>query len=218
MTNIIFYGDSITDACRDRNALDGTLFSYGFGYVHGVASTLLSESTEYKIINRGISGNRIVDLYSRIKSDVWNLNPDVLSVLVGVNDIWHEFGFGPANGVEIDRFETVYRMMLADTVKRFPNLKIIIMEPFVLKTDVTSPHFDEFSKVKEYAKVAKNIAKDFNAVFVPLQDKIDKMAEKFGATHVLADGVHPSVVGAKLIAEEWVKAYKEKVQPFLATK
>jgi lysophospholipase L1-like esterase len=124
---ILFYGDSITDAQRDRS-VDHYLSSYGFGYPSFVAGELLSKNPEqYEIINRGISGNRIVDLYARIKADVWNLQPDVLSILVGVNDVWHEINYN--NGVELERFDKIYRMMLDDTLKVLPNVKIILCEP-----------------------------------------------------------------------------------------
>ena len=78
---ILFFGDSITDMDR-RKDIDGRAFGYGVGYVNSIASTLMYENPEkYEIINRGISGNRIVDLYARIKTDVWNLKPDVISIL-----------------------------------------------------------------------------------------------------------------------------------------
>ena len=83
---ILFFGDSITDMARSREK-DGNAFGYGMGYVNSVSSTLKYEDpTKYEIINRGISGNRVVDLYARIKADVWNHNPDLISILIGVND------------------------------------------------------------------------------------------------------------------------------------
>ena len=86
---ILFFGDSITDMARSRD-MDGQAFGYGVGYVNGVASALKYENPEkYEIINRGISGNRVVDLYARIKADVWNHKPDLISILIGVNDVWH---------------------------------------------------------------------------------------------------------------------------------
>ena len=128
---IVFYGDSITDAGRNRDK-DFHHSSYGAGYVRDVASDLLNQNPlGFEIINRGISGNRIVDLYARIKTDLWNLNPDIISILIGVNDVWHEIG--SKNGVELDRFERVYRMLIEDTKKVLPNAKIVILEPFVLK-------------------------------------------------------------------------------------
>ena len=202
--NIIFYGDSITDMGRYRDHADGDVFTFGNGYVFLTAAELKYRFPgEYEIINKGISGNRIVDLYARIKADVWNLKPDMLSILIGINDIWHEIGGG--NGVDIIRWEKVYRMLIEDTLKILPDLKIVIMEPFVLKGTATEGEFDRFLEVKEYAKVAKKIAEDYNCVFVPLQKEMDEYAAKYGAEKVLYDGVHPDIAGAKIISDAWLK-------------
>ncbi len=204
---ILFYGDSITDAERDR-AKDGVRSSYGNGFVMQVAGRLFEKSlTGYEILNRGISGNRIVDLYARVKSDLWNLNPNLISILIGVNDVWHEIN--RQNGVEIDRFEKMYRMLIEETLIRLPNTKIIINEPFVLKGAATEEKYDQFLAVKEYAKTAKKLAKEFGLYFLPLQDALNNAAERYGASVVLADGVHPTVQGAVVIASEWMKLFNE---------
>ena len=207
---VLFYGDSITDAGRNRASAINSLESLGFGYVRDVASALLGEDPlKYEVIDRGISGNRIVDLYSRVKCDLWNLEPDVISILIGVNDVWHEVAY--QNGVEIDRFEKVYRMLIEDTLKVLPNVKIIIMEPFVLKGSATEEKYDEFLAVKDYAKVCKKLAEEFNLPFLPLQDKFDEHAEKFGVKPCLSDGVHPNIHGARVIADEWLNLFKKKI-------
>ena len=207
---ILFYGDSITDMGRSRE-MDANCFGYGMGYVNSVASTLKYEDPEkYEIINRGIGGNRVVDLYARIKADVWNHNPDVISVLIGINDVWHEIFHG--NGVELERFDKVYRMMLDDTKAKLPNVKFILCEPFVLPGTATQESYEEFCEVKKYAAVVKQIAKDYGAAFVSLQDKFDDAAAKYGPKPYLYDGVHPDVAGGKLIAEEWLKVFHAEVE------
>ncbi len=207
---IVFFGDSITDMNRVHNS-DGKVESYGGGYVFFVAGKLLSENPQkYEIINRGISGNRIVDLYARIKGDVWNQEPDVLSILIGVNDVWHELSENP-NGVDLTRWEKVYRMLIEETHERLPNTKIMILEPFVLrgtKTDYDN-RYETFVKVKDYAAKAKELAEEYGLTFVPLQEKFDEAAEKYGEKYYLYDGVHPDVAGAALIAGEWLKAFKK---------
>ena len=200
---IVFFGDSITDAGRNRST-DFENSSYGFGYPYIINAFLTGKHPqEFDVINRGISGDRIVDLYARVKTDVWNLKPDMLSILVGVNDVWHEIVRG--NGVDIVRWEKMYRMLIEDTLKVLPDLKIVIMEPFVLKGAATEENFDRFTEVKEYAKVAKKIAEDYKCLFVPLQKHLDAAAEKYGEDYCLKDGVHPAVGGAYLIADEWLK-------------
>ncbi len=206
---ILFYGDSITDMNRDREN-EHPAFKMGVGYPNFIAGELqFNEPNRYEIVNRGISGNRIVDLYARIKADVWNHNPDVLSILIGVNDVLHEWSH--QNGVDIERWEKVYRMLIEDTKKQLPDLKIIICEPFILKGEATDgeERWKKFLEVKEYAKVAKKIAEDYGGYFVPLQDKFDELAEKNGAEMYLYDGVHPAPAGAKLIATEWLKVFEK---------
>ena len=207
---IIMFGDSITDMSHHGEI--GTVHSYGDGYPFVVCSKMSEECpTEHEIINKGIGGNKTVDLYARIKKDVWNLQPDLLSILIGVNDVWHELGSN--NGVELSRFERIYRMIIEDTLEKLPNLKIMLLEPFFLRgSAVEALGFEEFSKVRDYAKVVKRLAKEYKLAFVPLQEKFDEMAQKYGAEYYLYDGVHPSVAGATLIANEWLKAFKEKVE------
>ncbi|MBR2376331.1 MAG: SGNH/GDSL hydrolase family protein [Clostridia bacterium] len=203
---ILFFGDSITDAGWVRNG-EGA-YVYGFGYVREIAGELLDRNPEkYQIINSGVCGNRIVDLYSRIKLNVWEKHPDVLTILVGVNDIWHEVL--SQNGVDILRFEKIYDMLIEDTKKVLPNTKIILLEPFVLPGYATKEHFDEFNKVRDYAKVVEKLAKKWGAYFVPLQAEFDKASKKHPASCYLYDGVHPDVAGAKLIAKEWLKCFDE---------
>ena len=202
---ILFFGDSITDMGRRRETDDVHL---GDGYVFYVAGDIKREDSSIEIINRGISGNRIVDLYARIKSDVWNQNPDVLSILIGVNDVWHEID--SQNGVDLERFIKVYDMLIGDTLKVLPNLKIILCEPFILRGVATEENYERFLEVKEYAKAIKTLAQKYSLDFLPLQDTFDKVAEKSCAKDYLYDGVHPNIAGARLIADEWMKLYNKR--------
>ena len=112
MKLILFQGDSITDAGRNKELPH----AMGVGYANMVAGELgLSKPYEYMFRNRGISGNRVVDLFARMKKDMINLKPDVMSILIGVNDVWHEYT--RQNGVEADRFERIYGMMIEDLQK-----------------------------------------------------------------------------------------------------
>ena len=203
---ILFYGDSITDAGRGKDIAEPNA-QLGTTYVTYVAAKLLDrDPVGYEIYNRGISGNRIVDLYARIKRDCWNLNPDVISILIGINDIWHELS-ASKNGVEIDRFENVYRMLLADTKKVLPDVKFILCEPFMLEGRATAEHLDEFSEVAEYANVVKKLAKEFDAELVLLQDMFTENGKKYGNATLLADGVHPTLAGGVMLGNEWLKVF-----------
>lgn len=210
MQKIVFFGDSITDMGRQRDA-DFTTFSYGNAFPFFIQGELgLKYPNEYKILNRGISGNRTVDLYARIKSDLWNLNPDIISILIGVNDVWHNIEAN--NGVEIDRFEKVYDMLIKDTKKFLPNVKMVLMEPFVLKGTATDSKYDEFLDVKKYATIVQKLARTNECGFIPLQSVLDQYANLMGADYILYDGVHPTVVGAKIIANEWIKYFENNFQ------
>ena len=210
---ILFFGDSITDAQRTREESEN-IGPLGLGFVRSIADTLLGEYPgQYEIINRGISGNRIVDLYARVKSDVWNLQPDVLSILVGVNDVWHEINY--SNGVDLERFEKIYRLLIEDTKKALPNTQIILCEPFVLEgsatdnTEYMPDRYDRFKQVFDYAKVVKKLAQEFSLPFIELQDKFTKKAQENQGKRYLFDGVHPHVAGARLIAQEWLKEFNK---------
>ncbi|MBO4962849.1 MAG: SGNH/GDSL hydrolase family protein [Clostridia bacterium] len=204
---IVLFGDSITDMNRDRTQ-DHNPFSIGMGYPFLVVDALSGQSLDkHLVINRGIGGNRVVDLRDRIEYDVWGLEPDVLSILVGVNDVWH--GINSNNGTKLDEFKACYEEIIANTIKKLPNIKIMLLEPFFLVGNATKDNLDQFNKVYDYAKVVKDIAEKYNLVFIPLQEKFNSLAEKFGAKHYLYDGVHPTVLGARVIADEWLKAFKE---------
>ena len=202
---ILFFGDSITDMGRRREE-DGVFM--GNGYVFYVAGDIKREDPSVEIINRGIGGNKTVDLYARIKTDVWHHKPDVLSILVGINDVWHEIN--RQDGVELDRFEKVYDMIISDTLKVLPNVRIILCEPFYLKGEGTENNYEKFVEVKNYSNVIKSLAEKYSLDFIPLQDAFNRAAEKTCPQDYLYDGVHPNVAGARLIADEWLKLYNEK--------
>lgn len=203
MKTILFQGDSITDAIRNRDLP----FDMGKGYPNLVSAHLGFENPgEYEFINRGISGNRIVDLYARIKKDLINLKPDYMSILIGVNDVWHELAY--ENGVAPDKFRKIYSMLIEEVKEALPDIKIMLLEPFVLPGPATEEHMDKFSAVYEMAKITKEIAEKYNLVFVPLQEKFDEATKLAEATYWLGDGVHPTPKGHELIKREWLKGFE----------
>ena len=201
---ILFQGDSITDCGRRRDSFT----SMGDGYPYLVKSELgLAEPGAHEYLNRGIGGNRIVDLYARMKCDIINLKPDVLSILMGVNDVWHEYEID--NGVEPDKFEKIYCMLIEEIKEALPDIKIMILEPFVLKGTATEHVWEGFSsKVYELAKRARRVAEKYDLKFVPLQEKFDQMLDLMPAEYWLGDGVHPTSMGHELIKREWIKAFR----------
>lgn len=205
MKRILFQGDSITDAGRNRETLPESNAGFGVGYAALAAARILGDhlGNEYNVINRGISGNRVVDLYARWKVDCLNLNPDVLSILIGVNDTWHEKS-ERKNGVEVERYAMIYDMLLDWTVKTLPEIKLVLMEPFVLETGAVTA--DWLPEIAERAVVVKKLAEKYNAVFIPCQQIVNDAAAKAGAFDlILRDGVHPSVMGHQILADAWLK-------------
>jgi len=205
MKTILFQGDSITDYHRDRNSIS----DLGKGYPNLVGSALGFENPgKYVFIDKGISGNRIVDVYARIKDDILNLKPDVMSILIGVNDVWHEYDWN--NGISTAKFEKLYRIMLDEILEQLPDIKIMIMEPFCLLGPATEKNWDKGfeQEVKDKAAVAKKIADEYKLTYIPLQSKFDEAAKSTENTYWLYDGVHPSTAGNELIKREWLKAFE----------
>lgn len=206
---ILFQGDSITDV--GRNTERGSLQSIGQGYALMVTGELAARYPgQYTFENRGISGNRIVDLYARIKVDCWNLEPDVISILLGVNDVWHEFGSG--NGVEANRYENVYRMLIEDTLEKLPNVKFMLLEPFALPGRATEGKWEEFyADVVKRSQIVQKLAKEYKLSFVPLQKKLDDACALCPADYWLGDGVHPTPAGHRLIADAWLEVFQREI-------
>ena len=202
---ILFQGDSITDAGRSWEN-DANL---GRGYPLLVEAELgFAEPNQHIFINKGISGNRIVDLYARIKRDIINYKPDLMSILIGVNDVWHEVGDNP-NGVDADKFFKIYSMLIEEIKEALPNIKIMILEPFVLEGGATSEHWDYFkSEAAKRAEMARKIAKKFSLPFIPLQEGFNELAKCAPNEYWLGDGVHPTSKGHEFIKNQWLKAYK----------
>ena len=203
MKTFLFQGDSITDADRQREREDG--YSFGLGYPNMVVGELsLKHPGEFRFFNKGVSGDRSTTVYDRMYTDIVNLKPDYMSILIGVNDVWH--GISGNNGVSPDRYEQIMTMLYEDILKKLPDIKIIVLEPFVLKGTATEERWEDFDTgVKTIAKKAKSLAEKFGFKFVPLQEKFDEVSKNTPTEWWLADGVHPAPAGHKLIADELIK-------------
>ena len=203
---IVFQGDSITDVGRDRDLTLPANLGMGSGYPFLTMTQLrLTEpEKDWQVFNRGISGNRIVDLYARWKREALNLKPDILSILIGVNDTWHESAF--QNGVEVPRYARIYRELLEWTKSTLPSIKFVLLEPYVLEFGAVGD--DWLAEIDARRKVVRKLAKDFDAILIPTQDILNKAAKRVSKEYWLADGVHPLLAGHQLIADAWLKAVK----------
>lgn len=206
---ILFQGDSITDAHRDRE----NPTNMGQGYPAMVNATLgVDYPNEYTYLNRGISGNRLVDIYARIKWDFINLKPDYASIYVGVNDAWHEIDF--QNGMDDDKFERLYGMLLDEVLEACPGIRLMLIAPFVLEgwaTTSTEQQPDRWQRfttdVAGKAAAVRRVAEKYDLPLIELQPIFDAACEKAPAEHWSADGVHPTPAGHGLIQRAWLEAF-----------
>lgn len=206
-TTILFQGDSITDVHRNRSQTGANhAGAFGRGYPFLIASALLAQypKSQLKCFNRGISGNKVPDLDERWQSDALDLKPDILSILIGVNDIWHKLNGGYDGSVQ--DYEKGFQALIARTKKALPETKIVICEPFVLRCGaVTSKWFPEFD---ERRAAAKKVAKQSASVWVPFQKTFDEGIKYAEPSFWAGDGVHPSMAGHALMARAWTNAVK----------
>ncbi|WP_405169113.1 SGNH/GDSL hydrolase family protein [Paenibacillus sp. FSL H3-0286] len=205
---ILFQGDSITDGNRGRDEDPNHILGHSYAYIIG--GKLGNERAEENLVfyNRGVSGDRISDLYARWNEDAISLQPDIISILIGVNDIWRMMK-GEPSGVT-DRFERAYRHVLEETREVLPHTKLVLCEPFILNTGAPAEQWAEWeAKITHYQGVVKQLSEQFDTVYVPLQDAFNAAAERAEAAYWLWDGVHPTTAGHDLIAGEWLKVVLE---------
>ncbi|MCB0569728.1 MAG: SGNH/GDSL hydrolase family protein [Phaeodactylibacter sp.] len=203
---ILFQGDSITDAGRDKGRYyPNDASGMGLGYVHHITTHLLGRYPErhYRFYNRGISGNKVFQLADRWADDCLQLRPDTLSILIGVNDYWHTLSHSYKGTAEV--YENDYRALLKTTKESLPEVRLIIAEPFYVEGgSAIDGRWAE--GLLPYRKAARQIAADFGAVFIPLHSIFEKALEQAPASYWCPDGVHPSLAGSYLMAAAWLEA------------
>ncbi len=211
MKRFLFQGDSITDAQRTKNIENIPGYEIGNGYATVVAAALgAKHQGKLEFFNRGISGNRVVDLYARIKKDIINLKPDYLSILIGVNDVWHELE--QKNGISAEKFEMLYGMLIEEITEELPDIKIYILEPFLTHGEAVDDRWEIFrGEVEKRAAVSKKIAEKYNLTFIPLQKKFDDACTNAPCTYWTKEGVHPTAMGHGLIAESLIKEIEKDI-------
>ena len=201
-SSIVFIGDSITDADRYEPAYK----PYGYCYVHFVAYRLLAKYPEYNlsIINTGISGDTIRDLDYRWEKDCLNHKPDVLSILIGINDVFRQYSDRQYEAVLLDEYQLTYKRLLS-LVKEKYNCQLILMEPFIFCDDKANP---AYKALLQYIDAVRALAEEFNAVLVPLQELIEDKIAKVSPEKFSDDMVHPYVWAHAWIAQQWFDATK----------
>jgi lysophospholipase L1-like esterase len=206
---VLFQGDSITDAGWDRPQGDvpNKQPGLGHGYAWLAAAALLTDRPKdgLRVFNRGISGNKVFQLAERWQKDCLDLKPNVLSILIGVNDLWHTLNGNYHGTLEI--YERDYNALVERTLKALPGVKLVLCEPFVLKFGAVNDKW--FPGFNEYRAAARRVATKFHATFIPYQEMFDTAVKYAPPEHWLRDGVHPTNEGASLMAHHWLKAVGE---------
>ena len=207
----LFQGDSITDGNRTRNQDWNHVMGHGYQYI--VASKLWYDfpKKDFQFFNRGISGNRVPDLAARWKTEAIELKPDVLSILIGVNDL-SAYLKGNAHFTS-EQYEQDYRALLQQTIQQLPNVQLVIGEPFILPVANLKLRWEEYStEMTKRQAIAKKLSVEFNAIFIPYQKAFDKAATEAPAAYWIWDGVHPMPAGHELMAREWMKQVSKKLR------
>jgi len=210
-TTFLFQGDSITDGNRTRNNDWNHVMGHGYAYL--IASRLWYDHTDKNLMfyNRGISGNRVRDLEARWQEDTIDLKPDVLSILVGVNDVHAIVNNNEAES--IGQFEDRYKNILDKTREALPETKIVLCEPFILPVGWVKDNLEQWrAEIKKRQVLTKALAEKYGAIFVELQEPFNKACQKAPADYWIWDGVHPMPAGHELMARQWIKKVKKSLR------
>ncbi|MBQ8190045.1 MAG: hypothetical protein IJZ44_09740, partial [Lachnospiraceae bacterium] len=216
---ILFQGDSITDAGRNRNIKEANS-SLGHGFVTMLAGKIGSEYPWIDVMNKGVGGNRIADIYGRWQEDTLNIKFDMLSFLSGINDI----GFGIRMGIGSDakRFEFIYDRMIYEAVESHPNAVIVLGQPFILRKNLTNTvYFTEWkndiyvdwniwsSEMKRRGEIIQKISEKYHTMYVPFWDALIKAQERIPVEQLTLDCIHLTAAGNYILAQTWWDMTKE---------
>ncbi len=205
-SRLLFLGDSITDMKWGRNERDRNHY-LGHSYVYLIASRLGVDMPEAQLefFNRGISGHKVSDLKARWQKDAIDMKPDLLSILIGVNDV--------SRGGSLEQWEADYRFILDASRKAKSNLPLVLLDPFVLRSGRLKNE-DAWKKwrgkVDKYGAIVAQLAKDYDAIHVKTQEVFDAAAKAVSPEHWIWDGVHPLPQGHELIARNWLQQLSGK--------
>jgi lysophospholipase L1-like esterase len=203
---VVFIGDSITDC--DRR---GAAAPYGDGYVELVRSLVIARHPELGLawVNRGIGGDTVRDLAARWETDAIGTAPDWLSVMIGINDIWNDFGSRPERAVPIDEYASTLRSLLRQATDR-TGCRLLVAEPYIIEPDRGDP---QRARTDEYCSVVREIAAEAGAVMVRTQDAFDDVLRSTAPADWADDRIHPNRPGHAVIAQAFLRALDFTLRP-----
>jgi lysophospholipase L1-like esterase len=203
---VLFQGDSITDGNRGRSPDPNHILGHGYAFILAAHYGRHLPDHHLTFINRGISGNKVTDLKARWQKDALDLKPDVVSILVGINDAGSVIRQrDPA--VTPGEFERVYDELLAETKAALPGVRLVLCEPFILPVGPVKEKWEAYSAdVKARQEIVARLAGKHGACLVRLQEAFDKACEEAPAEYWIWDGVHPTYPGHQIVAESWARA------------
>ena len=208
---ILFQGDSITDAGRNREEF----YSLGYGYPLLVSATLSADCPgEYEYVNRGIGGDLLVDLYNRRQADLLDLQPDYLSLFIGTNDAWAELDQG--RPIETAAFEQMYIDLLEEIFATCPQTRVMLISPAIMEgvfsrnTEEQPDRLNQFrTHVASRIEVVRRVAEKYSLPFVDMQAVYDAACARADAACWTGDGAHPTPGGHELIKRAWLTAFAQ---------
>jgi lysophospholipase L1-like esterase len=204
-SKLLMIGDSITDAERFAELRFLPSGGLGHGYVSYVAALLSAVHPEHgiQVINRGVSGNTVRDLKLRWQEDVLNMNPDWVSIMIGINDVWQQFDTpdNPAEHVYIEEYRQTLEELLGQTTKKVKG--IVLLTPYYIEPNHKDPMRIEMDR---YGKEVRTLSEKFNTVFIDIQANFDEALNTYSPTYLAEDKIHPSPVGHMIIAYAFLKA------------
>jgi lysophospholipase L1-like esterase len=200
---ILFQGDSITDGNRGRTADPNHILGHGYAFIIAAKYGAAFAPLKLDFMNRGISGNTVLNLQKRWTTDTLDLKPDVLSILIGINDLSHH--------VPLEQYEQVYDELLTQTKSTYPKVRLVLCEPFALPVGKRKDGWEAWSAgVKARQEVVARLATKHGAALVRFQQVFDAACKVAPAEHWIWDGTHPTYSGHQLMADEWERAVREK--------
>ncbi len=199
---ILFQGDSITDGNRGRSEDPNHILGHGYAFIIAAKYGAALAERNLTFLNRGVSGNTVIDLEKRWPKDTLDLKPDLLSILIGVND--------NSRGVPPDQYEQVYDRLLADTRAANPAVRLVLCAPFALPVGKRKENYEAWSTaLRQREEIVAKLAQKYHAALVRFQPVFEAACKRAPAEHWIWDGVHPTYSGHQLMADEWVRTVRE---------